>query len=57
MTAAERFKERIANLERLRYREAIDLVEMVCVLEEKLELAQDRIAELEAERDDGGSDK
>jgi hypothetical protein len=24
MTAAERFKERIANLERLRYREAID---------------------------------
>lgn len=39
MTATERFKMRLA-----------DAIERVCVLEEQLEQAQARIAELEAQR-------
>lgn len=39
MTAAERFKARFA-----------DAIERVCVLEEQLEQAHERIAELEAEQ-------
>lgn len=49
MTAAERFKERVANAHRATYRQLLDALEAISALEESLEKAQARITELEAE--------